>query len=133
MTKYNAEYQKAWRDKNREKIRAKNRVYAKLWYNNPQNKAKRKEYAKKWRTENKEYYVKYLKEYFKNPNAKLKRQVRQKTKDAIRKGLLKMQNCFITGCKRKAEAHHQDYNKPFEITWLCKLHHGDLHRILRSV
>jgi hypothetical protein len=27
----------------------------------------------------------------------------------------------------KAEAHHDDYSKPFEVRWLCRMHHRAVH------
>lgn len=30
-------------------------------------------------------------------------------------------------CGSKAEAHHPDYSKPFEVVWYCKRHHTDFH------
>ena len=35
-------------------------------------------------------------------------------------------------CEESGERHHDDYNKPKEIRWLCKKHHKELHiRITR--
>lgn len=50
--------------------------------------------------------------------------------NAIRKGTLKRQGCMV--CGEKAHAHHEDYSKPLEITWLCPAHHSELHRIRRA-
>lgn len=36
----------------------------------------------------------------------------------------------VTGCKicgDKAEKHHENYDKPLEILWLCRKHHLELH------
>jgi hypothetical protein len=44
----------------------------------------------------------------------------------IRRGKLVSQPCSI--CGKKAHAHHADYSKPTEITWLCVRHHKRLHR-----
>ena len=44
------------------------------------------------------------------------------TSNAIRDGRLKRQPCETCGAY-PSEAHHKDYNKPFEITWLCREHH----------
>lgn len=30
-------------------------------------------------------------------------------------------------CGQKAEAHHEDYTKPFDVTWLCRAHHKERH------
>lgn len=31
--------------------------------------------------------------------------------------------CAIPKCNRVGETHHPDYDKPYEIVWLCKKHH----------
>jgi hypothetical protein len=31
-------------------------------------------------------------------------------------------------CGKKAEAHHDDYNEPLEIRWLCMKHHREWHK-----
>ena len=45
---------------------------------------------------------------------------------AIRSKKLVRGSCCICG-KESAEAHHEDYAKPLEITWLCKTHHRQFH------
>ena len=40
---------------------------------------------------------------------------------AKRKGDLKPEPC--SACGAKAEAHHNDYDKPLEVVWLCRKHH----------
>jgi len=42
-----------------------------------------------------------------------------KVKDSKLKGL-----CF---CGKPGQAHHEDYKKPLEVTWLCPRHHKLLH------
>lgn len=37
------------------------------------------------------------------------------------------QPCLICG-EEKSQAHHEDYNKPLEIIWLCDKHHKELHK-----
>ena len=44
--------------------------------------------------------------------------------NAIRDGRLTRKSCQI--CGEKAQAHHNDYTKPFEIRWLCFKHHREL-------
>lgn len=41
-----------------------------------------------------------------------------------RAGRLKSEPCFCG--ENKTEAHHSDYSKPLEVTWLCKKHHNML-------
>jgi hypothetical protein len=43
----------------------------------------------------------------------------------IREGRLERGSCEI--CGAVAEAHHDDYMEPLDVTWLCKSHHGKLH------
>lgn len=52
-----------------------------------------------------------------------------KVKYAIDHGNLHKQPCEVCGCG-KVEAHHDDYSKPLEVTWLCRTHHREHHRIM---
>lgn len=47
--------------------------------------------------------------------------------NAIRDGKITRGNCCVCGV-RKVEAHHEDYNLPLEVQWLCRTHHALLHR-----
>lgn len=49
------------------------------------------------------------------------------TTRAIRLGILTRQPCEECGSSTKVEAHHDDYTKPLQIRWLCKLCHADHH------
>lgn len=44
------------------------------------------------------------------------------TSNAIRDRRLVPQTCEVCGAV-KVEAHHDDYNKPLEVRWLCRTHH----------
>jgi DNA-directed RNA polymerase subunit RPC12/RpoP len=44
---------------------------------------------------------------------------------AVRSGELLPQPCEV--CGETAEAHHEDYEKPLEVNWLCKKHHRARH------
>ncbi len=54
-----------------------------------------------------------------------KSRARALVNSAIRRGKLEKQVCSL--CGAKAQAHHRDYSKPFEIEWLCQVHHGQRH------
>lgn len=45
--------------------------------------------------------------------------------NALASGRIKRGNCVV--CGEIAEAHHEDYSKPLEITWLCHKHHLERH------
>ena len=46
---------------------------------------------------------------------------------AIAKGILARQPCEKCGAV-KTRGHHDDYNKPLEIRWLCAKHHYEWHK-----
>lgn len=45
---------------------------------------------------------------------------------AIEDGKLSKSPCLVCGSVR-AHAHHDDYSKPLDITWLCAKHHKEVH------
>jgi len=90
---------------------------------------------------NREHYVNYEKGRFKQPDRKAKvseyRQKRRRTQplkyaahtatgNAIRDGRLVRQPCEKCGAI-EVEAHHDDYGKPLDVRWLCRLHHLEHH------
>jgi hypothetical protein len=52
-------------------------------------------------------------------------------RDAIKNGVLCKMPCEECG-KNNAHAHHDDYDKPLVVVWLCKKHHENRHVLLRS-
>lgn len=45
----------------------------------------------------------------------------------LKLGKLKRQPCEHSGCKQQAQMHHDDYDKPLDVRWLCRDHHVGLH------
>lgn len=45
---------------------------------------------------------------------------------AIKNGVIKRNPCIICGDK-KSHAHHDDYNKLLDVTWLCSRHYQEWH------
>lgn len=43
--------------------------------------------------------------------------------NALKKGVLKKEECKVCGSKTNVEGHHKDYSKPLDVVWLCKVHH----------
>lgn len=61
----------------------------------------------------------------------LKRAAHLIVANAIRNGRLTKESCKI--CGENAEAHHEDYYKPLEVTWLCIKHHNAYHVKMREL
>ena len=55
-----------------------------------------------------------------------RRLARDAVANALRDGRLSRLPCAVCGSLR-SEAHHEDYSKPFDVVWLCKLHHEIAH------
>ncbi len=58
---------------------------------------------------------------------KEKQKAKQKVKIALKRGILKKSSCQNCG-EKDVIAHHEDYNKPLKVIWLCRKHHMQLHR-----
>lgn len=58
-----------------------------------------------------------------------KRSVHVKVGNAIRDGHLVKQPCKVCGTLENIVAHHCDYDKPFDVMWLCAQHHSDWHAV----
>jgi hypothetical protein len=50
----------------------------------------------------------------------------------IRTGRLIPKPCEICGTDLQIEAHHDDYDKPLDVRWLCRHHHREYHKTLRG-
>lgn len=48
----------------------------------------------------------------------------------IRRGKLVRGLCEICG-SGSVECHHDDYDKPLEVRWFCRVHHLEFHRLAR--
>lgn len=55
-----------------------------------------------------------------------KRSVHVKTGNAIRDGVLSKGVCEVCG-STEVHAHHDDYDKPLRVRWLCSKHHTEWH------
>jgi hypothetical protein len=60
---------------------------------------------------------------------KTSKEVRARSKAyyAIRAGDLIPQPCEVCGATKHIHAHHDDYDKPLEVRWLCSPHHHEAH------
>jgi len=66
-------------------------------------------------------------ERMKNPENLYKEKARRKARGAIKSGKLVREPCEVCG-EIKVDAHHDDYDNPLNVRWLCRKHHLELHR-----
>lgn len=107
--------------KNPEKYRKKS--LKSYWNNREQNLIRMRKWQKSAAGK------KWLKEY--NVKHKVKTAARYMKRNACRRGELIPKGCEVCG-GFPAEGHHQDYNQPLKVQWLCKTHHKVLHNKLRK-
>lgn len=78
------------------------------------------ENLKRWRRENPEKVAEQQRRY---PE---RRRARRVVKRAIMSGRIKRMPCEVCGSEL-SEAYHDDYSRPLDVRWLCKLHHEIVH------
>lgn len=76
------------------------------------------------------YMNEYMKDYLKDPINRKKYLARQTLNNRIREGVIERGVCEVSKCKLTGHAHHDNYDKPLEVRWLCRRHHEDLHHNL---
>ncbi len=47
--------------------------------------------------------------------------------NAVRDGRMSREPCFICG-NPDTQGHHPDYDRVYDVVWLCTKHHGEVHR-----
>lgn len=115
------EENKKYRLENNELIKAARK---KAYWNNLEHY---REYYREYQSGSyREYWCKYMKEHPELNKA------HYKVASAIKKGLLEKRPCENCGDK-VSEAHHDDYNKPLEVRWLCKKCHMEWHRLNKAI
>lgn len=112
--------------KNKERIDKRNKKYSTEYNKKPENKEKLKQYqkSKKYKDRHKERHIeRMLKDelYRKRVNARIL------ARSYVNSGRLVRKPCVVCG-ETKAQGHHEDYDKPLEVMWLCRKHHFNLHK-----
>lgn len=114
----------------------------KEWHKKNANPEQQRAYYKAYYAENAEQIIAKTKAYTQTERGKEARRVadanqklhnakrvaaRQIVRMALRGGILTKQPCERCGAL-KVEAHHEDYDKPLDVNWLCGPDHKRLHR-----
>lgn len=60
-----------------------------------------------------------------------KERARNAVNNAVRDGRLIRRPCEVCG-NPKSEGHHDDYSKPLEVRWLCRVHHEAFHHPMQE-
>lgn len=47
----------------------------------------------------------------------------------VRDGKIERKPCEVCGATYRIHAHHDDYDKIFDVRWLCSAHHREWHRL----
>ncbi len=98
-----------WAKRNREKKRAANNAY------HSRISGKRAESTAAWLAKHPE-----------------KRKAHQAVQTALRNGSLTKKPCEVCGSTVRIHAHHDNYNKPLAVVWLCHTHHMERHAMLKA-
>ncbi|MBV7475363.1 hypothetical protein [Pseudoxanthomonas sp. PXM05] len=62
------------------------------------------------------------------PEYRVRALARRMVRSAVERGDLVRKPCEQCQCI-PADAHHDDYNHPLSVRWLCKQHHADWHKV----
>lgn len=117
-------------------IRSKNRVYSESQIAR-RNELQRKRYAEKHlpkKFKNDEVSVSKRKRYKllaeRSADEIIKHRVRALTRSYIKYGKLIKGKCEVCNTVENVEAHHDNYDKPLDVRWLCRKHHREHHKLV---
>jgi hypothetical protein len=106
----------------------------------PEGAVRQREYSRHYRERNRErerwrslrYHYEHREERSRNSTERgrtKKGRARQALKNAVAAGnVVKPAHCQDCGARTLLQGHHHDYNKPFDVEWLCSQCHGLRHR-----
>jgi len=111
-----------WYEKNREKMLAWTREYERV------NRSKKLQRNAEWRKNNVELMREHTRRWrAADPKRRLAHSLVQYELAA---GRMVRQPCEVCGATELIDAHHDDYNRPLDVRWLCKKHHRQHHEKL---
>ena len=95
------------------------------------NRIRQKKY---YQTTGNEIIKEQIKKRESTEHGKVKRNAWSQVARAIKKGsLIKPEACSSCGgSEPRIEAHHEDYNKPLEVIWLCSPCHNKADKLLKA-
>lgn len=64
--------------------------------------------------------------YHYDPDFNKRKRARNAVNIRLRRGTMERGACEVCG-SAESQAHHDNYDKPLEVRWLCELHHRALH------
>lgn len=116
------------RNKQSREWRKKNPL--RVYENNSAWREKNPDYSKTWAHNFREKFAAYARAYAEaHPRrVEAKRLVRL----AVLRGEIERGPCSVCGVRSNVEAHHEDYDMPLAVTWLCRNHHVERHNIIRK-
>lgn len=101
------------------------------------------EYSREWRARNAEQVAAYRKNYhernqrtvmFFDPTPlAVKRRAWEGYARGVAAGNLTPEPCLFGCGGTPVEAHHHDYSKPLDVTWLCVRHHRLAHKVPKEI
>lgn len=118
---YYREYDRA-RFQNDPRVRDRHRKYQKTEAGKESVSASKKRYASNNRDAMHAKLIQYRAEYPKKYAA------HSAVHCAKIKGILVAGECEVCGSNENTHAHHDDYDKPLDVRWLCPQHHRDWHK-----
>lgn len=116
-------YQRAWRAKNPDKVKAAKDKWGKS--RDRSGDTYSLEYSRRYRQEKRGEELERTRA--RNLADPRKRIARNALNGALRYGTMTRQPCAVCGAPR-TQGHHDDYDKPLDVIWLCTKHHADRHR-----
>ena len=114
-------------DENREADRLKARASDRKWRENHHDKHIHN--CREWRKKNPGHTTRVNRLLSDTEEGRKKLAARKKAAKAIEAGKITRKPCDHCGAW-PAEAHHEDYDSPLQVVWLCRLHHRRRHSVL---
>lgn len=117
-----------WRAENQDKVRRLGRINKQAQRDREGEELTKLKW-REWYSNNQEHRQEYEREGYAEEG---RRWVGAKVSQAITAGILVRPDvCSECGENCKPDAHHTDYTKPLDVTWLCVQCHADTHVALR--